>query len=527
MIRKRRVAGILSAIRVISCLAILALGPSVGRADELADLRASQVLLQRRLDQLAQVPSAGELYPGEPRSSATGIGGSFPRSFLIPGSDTSIRVGGDFRTSVTYFLNGANPNAVPATSNVTNAVIAAPLHVHNAAPVAGVFPLAGNAARSRSNNIVYLTPQQSRLIIETRTPSAWGQVRTYATLDWANGNAFVPGNNPLLSTNDLPARMHNAYATLGGLLAGQTSSNFGDPDADTFTLEFGGEVGDGGVTHIPQIRYTMPLTSWALPGAVSVSAEAPETDGWTPGSGIIGSDATAVAPATFFNPFKAPVPDLTTTWYIPQPWGHAQFSALLRPVLQIKDGQFVDRTYTGWGTHFSGDLMPGWFGWAKDDITWNAVYGDGIGRYLGGNFSMFALVTNYPAATPTSAAAAANVVARTTVGWSGNTGYTHWLRDDLRLRFGGGIVHHDIGTGPQVTAGGVAGTVTPTSAVCPSARLPAGAVGAGAALSGAGGCGLNKELVTANVNLLWNPVPFIDIGVTGSSSATSRATSAR
>jgi hypothetical protein len=126
---------------------------------------------------------------------------------------------------------------------------------------------------------------------------------------------------------------------------------------------------------------------------------------------------------------------------------------------------------------------------------------------------MFALVTNYPAATPTSAAAAANVVARTTVGWSGNTGYTHWLRDDLRLRFGGGIVHHDIGTGPQVTAGGVAGTVTPTSAVCPSARLPAGAVGAGAALSGAGGCGLNKELVTANINLLWNPVPFIDIGV--------------
>jgi hypothetical protein len=333
------------------------------------------------------------------------------------------------------------------------------------------------------------------------------------SFDWANGNAFVPGNSPLLSTNNLTARVSNAYATLGGLLAGQTNSNFGDPDADTFTLEFGGEVGDGGVTRVPQIRYTMPLARWAFPGALSVSAEAPTTDGWTPASGVIGSDATAVAPAVFFNPFKAPVPDLTTTWYIPQPWGHAQFAALLRPVLQIKDGQFVDRTYTGYGGHFSGDVKPGWFGWAKDDITWNAVYGNGIGRYLGGNVSMFALVTNYPAATPTSAAAAANVVARTTVGWGGNTGYTHWLRDDLRIRFGGGIVHHDIGTGPQVTAGGVTGAITATSAVCPSARLPAGAVGAGAALSGAGGCGLNKELVTANINLLWNPVSFIDIGV--------------
>ena len=67
-------------------------------ADELADLRANQELLQRRIDQLAQnppgpgigVPGAygTQAVPGQPLA-----GGSFPRSFLIPGTDTSIRVG--------------------------------------------------------------------------------------------------------------------------------------------------------------------------------------------------------------------------------------------------------------------------------------------------------------------------------------------------------------------------------------------------------------------------------------------------
>src|SRR5437764_7085347 len=207
-------------------------------------------------------------------------------------------------------MNGGNPNEVPATSSVGNNGVLnqAPLHVHNAAPVAGVFPLAGNPARSRGNSIFYLTPEFSRLDIETRTPSAWGEARIFMSFDWKNGTSFLPGNNPLLSTNNLTARLRFAYATLGGLLAGQANSNFADPDSDSVTLEFGGHVGSPGVPRIPQIRYTQPLAPWALPGAVSASAEAPETEGRLSGVGIVGSDAVAVAPAAFLNPFKTPAP---------------------------------------------------------------------------------------------------------------------------------------------------------------------------------------------------------------------------
>src|ERR1700694_3856676 len=84
---------------------VLATGLSTtARADELADLRANQELLQRRVDQLAQAgPSSGP-GPGGPVLS-----GSFPRSFVIPGSDVSLRIGGQAVGSVLWYMKGAAP----------------------------------------------------------------------------------------------------------------------------------------------------------------------------------------------------------------------------------------------------------------------------------------------------------------------------------------------------------------------------------------------------------------------------------
>jgi hypothetical protein len=416
--------------------------------------------------------------------------------------------------NVMYFFNGGNPNTTTAsTTNFGNngAVLTAPLHIHNGAAVAGVFPLAPDPARSRSGSITFFSPQQSKVNFESRTPTAWGEARTFMEFDWANGNQFIPGNNALLSTNNLIPRLRFAYATLGGLLAGQANSNFSDPDADTDNINFGGNVGSPGVTRIPQVRYTMPLAGWGIPGALSVSAEAPETDTATL-AGLFASDGTSQAPTfttcsvagvvgacalgAIANPSKAPAPDLTTAWYIPQPWGHMDFSAVLRPELQLNDGAFINRSYMGYGVHFGGDVKPGWFGWAKDDITFQFEYGDGIGRYLGGDTAMFALITNYPAtaATPT-AAGAVNIFAKTTVAWGGNVGYTHWWTPTLRTNVSGGIQHHDISN-----VGNAAGGF-----ICSSRSA--------AALAGTGDCGLDKELISSELNIIWNPVPFADIGL--------------
>ena len=89
-----------------SIAAILLLtGSPVSKADELADLRANQELLQKRIDQLSQAPPPSAPAPGQyvpgfgQQAPGAGAGapivtGSFPRSFLVPGTDTSLRIGG-------------------------------------------------------------------------------------------------------------------------------------------------------------------------------------------------------------------------------------------------------------------------------------------------------------------------------------------------------------------------------------------------------------------------------------------------
>jgi hypothetical protein len=57
----------------------------------------SNELLQQRLDQLGQSQDKPSPAPGAPLSA-----GSFPRSFLIPDTDTPVRVGGSVTGIVQY-----------------------------------------------------------------------------------------------------------------------------------------------------------------------------------------------------------------------------------------------------------------------------------------------------------------------------------------------------------------------------------------------------------------------------------------
>ncbi len=122
MTRKRNIGNV-AAIGGATAMVALLTGLSGARADELADLRANQQLLQQRIDQLAQAqaqyhpppPLSGGAGGGQaltlgsqPAPTAPSLGGSFPRSFLIPGTDTSIRVGGFVDITALDFLQGAN-----------------------------------------------------------------------------------------------------------------------------------------------------------------------------------------------------------------------------------------------------------------------------------------------------------------------------------------------------------------------------------------------------------------------------------
>ncbi len=94
---------------------------------------------------------------------------------MIPGTDTSIRVGGFIDLTGNYILQGANTgNPGTPSSNVgQNGNL-------NGVPVGQVFiPGLGVSVQSpqhsRGNGLFEFSPQQTRINIETRTPTAWGE----------------------------------------------------------------------------------------------------------------------------------------------------------------------------------------------------------------------------------------------------------------------------------------------------------------------------------------------------------------
>jgi hypothetical protein len=456
-------------------------GLSAAKADELADLRANQDLLQQRIDQLAQIPGPGGAYPGGP--PAPTAGGSFPRSFLIPGTDTSLRVGGRIQVNAIYWMTGGNPHTSPQSGNAGSTGQAAATPLTNS----GVAAAVGHANFN-------ISPGFSNINVETRTPTAWGEARTFIEFDYSG--LYPNSSRPSAISNNLTDRLRYAYGTLGGFLAGQANSNFSDSDAGMEVVSTSGITGYAGVSRIPQVRYTMPLAGWNFPGALSFSAETPETEVWSPASGLVGSDAIPTT-ASAVNPTKSKAPDLTMAWYIPQPWGHMDFSAVLRPELQIKDGGFVDKSYVGYGANFSGDVKPRWFGWDRDYIVWSFGAGDAMGRYLSAASAnnTVGLVSNWTGITTTQAAGN-SVIVKPVREFGGAVAYQHHWTPTLRSNIGFGIYHEDINT--------LRGTVCPggTSAAAVLARQ-----------TGAAGCNLNKEFFNPTVNVFWNPVPFVTFAI--------------
>jgi len=486
--------GTRAALGGLTAVAALVTATPAARADESNDLQANQELVQRRVDQLAQAQVPGNLFgvggpPGPANVQMTG--GSFPRSFLIPGTDTSIRVGGELRLSVLYWISGGNPNP---TTHQTNA---------GATGQSASIPLNSiQAARNRGDNLFYMSPQQSKLSVETRTPTAWGEARTFIEFDFAQPPDNT--NRQFAISDNISLRLRFAYGTLGPILGGQANSNFSDPDASVETISFSGLVGDPGHSRVPQLRWTQPLAGWGLLGALSVALETPETEMWFPGSNTIcGYDAGATCPQTaqvgnalglaagtaIPNPLRTTAPDVTAAWYIPQPWGHVDFSAVLRPQLNVNNGVNLDKTYVGWGAHFGGDVKPNWLGWDKDFFTWHVVGGEAIGPFMNiaSANSGLGLVSNYGAPGVT----AANTVIKPVPAIGGNIGYRHVWTPELRSNIGAGIYQEDISN--------------LNGNVC--------RINTAASRAGTGGCNLNKKVITAVANVIWSPVAFADVAL--------------
>src|SRR5215472_4284605 len=249
MARRRNPRGA-AAIGGVAAISLL-IGSPASRADELADLRANQELLQKRIDQLSQAPvrppQAAPFVPGfgpETLTKPTGLpvsGGSFPRSFLIPGTDTSLRIGGFANLNVLWYINGASQSGqLNGQGGIKNL---------------GSIPLNNSINRSRGESFD-MSPRVSRFLFDARTPSAWGEIKAYLEMDFAYNNTNVNQSSASASTQAFYTRLRKAYGTFAGFEGGLDTGIMHDPDSDPELVDFGGGATSNGRGRETQIKYT-------------------------------------------------------------------------------------------------------------------------------------------------------------------------------------------------------------------------------------------------------------------------------
>jgi len=382
-------------------------------------------------------------------------GGSFPGSILLPGTNTSFKTGGYAKLDFTYdfsatqnVIGGIVVSAIPLDANVPGGAAA------NPATIAG----------HSIHGVSQLTASESRFNFESRTPTAYGEMKTFIEGDFTNPSGLTNGKTFKVNSDSSGFRLRHAYGTLGPLLAGQTYSLFRDAASEGETLDFGGPI-VAGASRQPQIRYTFDAGDGLT---IAGSLENPETQAVT--QAVAGG--APVTTTSFGSGQGQKIPDFAAAARWVQPWGHVAFRALLRDLYDHSGtnaaGNNISQSEFGWGLGLSGTLKT----WGKDVLLFQANGGDGIGRYSNDNGLVADVVVDLN-----------NNAMRNLKIYDGEIGYQHWWTDQLRSNVNGSYMH--------------IGYPTSGPAALPAATLAV----------------QNTELVATYANLIWSPVPQVDLGV--------------
>ncbi len=322
-------------------------GPATAvRADDLQDLKAQIEALQKKVGELEIKQATTEKKQAATVPDNVVTGGATKGSFKLPGSNTSVTLGGYVKLDAVF----SNPSAGVATKG--------DLFLDPTAIPVG--PTAGNNER----NQVKFGARESRLFVKTNTPTSVGDLNTHVEFDFygADGNESV--------SNSHGFRLRHAYGTLGNFLAGQTWTNFMNPAALPDTLDFGGPVGQI-FDRQAQVRWTQPFggPGSATSGLWSVGLENPEAVVQIPGGASFRADTDRL-------------PDVTGQVLFNTSIGKISVHGLVRQVRVDSKAPAVVDEKLGGAVSVAGVIPTV----GKDDFRFTASAGNAIGRYSDGFF---------------------------------------------------------------------------------------------------------------------------------------------
>jgi Porin subfamily len=331
------------------------------------ELQVQQKAQQTEIGTKAPAPPPGTVSPVSLNPADIVTKGEVPGSIKLPGTDTSIKFGGYIKLDVINDIKGGGFGA-----GGTNAAF-------------GAIPLRGSAQSNREGNW-WLTGRESRLSVETFTPTEIGKLHTLIEGDfYGTGNA---GGNES-TNNGASFRFRYAYADLGNFTLGQARSTFQEVRTLAESLDFGGPLGHNGGLRQGLLRYTEKLGA----SEVAVAIENPETEFLgNGGSSAVHENFTsggAIPPGNFVD--KAP--DLVARYTYGGAWGTATLAGVLRYLTIDNNGGTAVPSGGVNRTAFIGDdsTLAGGLGFGlsintigKDRVLLNGTAGPGLGRYTAG-----------------------------------------------------------------------------------------------------------------------------------------------
>jgi hypothetical protein len=275
-----------------------------------------------------------------------------PGEFKIPGTNTTLKLNGFVEVDVTYDFDGAIEDI--RSTDWASLMIFQPLDEPG-----GTQSFSGERPKKQ----LYITPRTSRVGFTTSTPTNYGALNVRVEADF---NSPSPDNfSSELTTGGNTFRMRHAYGEFGGLLIGQTWSNFMDLGSLPDTVDFNPH-GAFALTRQPMIRYAFKLGAPSL----AVALENPQ-------SRVIGT-AEGNSTQRLYDRY----PDITANFTMPFSAGHFNLRGVVheyrsRTVASTAPGGAEDSVW-GWGVGASGSLKLG----KNDTFVWSVQGGDGIGRYM-------------------------------------------------------------------------------------------------------------------------------------------------
>ncbi len=292
-------------------------------------------MLRSRLDVLESRREAGD--PPTPAAAPAVSGGSFPGSWRLPGTETSMSFSGFARADAFFTFNA--PSSVIGDSFVLSNI-----------------PMKGSAANSQGGDY-RMHSRQSRIRFETDTPTDWGKLQTRIEGDFFGRKQ----DNDL--TNSYSFRLRQAIARLGPVVAGQTDSTFEDDDTNAEMIDYFGAAGDSDLRQT-LIRY---IAEFSPNFHLDAAFENP---------------FASVATPTGANPNNNPamidrMPDTILRLRYKASWGAVNVSGVMR-YFEYDGGVGGTSTAIGGGGHIGAHVNT----WGKDQFGFNFNGGPGLGRYI-------------------------------------------------------------------------------------------------------------------------------------------------